>query len=352
MSAISLQQGSNCVVGQFRAMASPCEILLEQQDQALCGKLTQLAAQEAQRIEQKYSRYRSDSVLSQLNQHTGQWQHIDAETAALLQFANTCYTLSAGLFDISSGILRRAWQFDGSDNIASQQQLDTLLPFIGWHKVRLDANQLFLPEGMELDLGGIAKEYAVDKVLQLLSQQFSAADLPGFVVNFGGDMACNRPRDDGSLWRIGIDKPSEELGIGHEFEAIIQLNNESMATSGNYRNFKEQDGVKYVHTINPKTGWPEVNNTLSVSVIAKDCATADAYATAFMVMGVEQSISFIESHPEYTEKIRPFLLLAGEFELLEKFDIEMSYICTHFLAFCVSVSIKITDLCCIYRPSA
>lgn len=290
MSAISLQQGSNCVVGQFRAMASPCEILLEQQDQVLCGKLTQLAAQEAQRIEQKYSRYRSDSVLSQLNQHAGQWQHIDAETAALLQFANTCYTLSAGLFDISSGILRRAWQFDGSDNIASQQQLDTLLPFIGWHKVRLDANQLFLPEGMELDLGGIAKEYAVDKVLQLLSSQFAPDAAPSMVVNFGGDMACNRPRADGSLWRIGIEHP----GLADQAISAVGLSQGALATSGDSRRFLLKDGIRYSHILNPKTGWPVSKAPRSVTVAAPNCLLAGLLATTALLQG-EDAEAFLQA---------------------------------------------------------
>lgn len=283
MAAISVQQGNNCVVGQFRAMASPCEVLLEGQDLVLCQQLTQLAAAEAQRIEQKYSRYRSDSVLSLLNHNAGQWQPVDAETAALLQFANTCYTLSDGLFDISSGILRRAWQFDGSDHIASQQQLDALLPFIGWHKVTLETDQLFLPTGMELDLGGIAKEYAVDKVLQLLSQQFPPADLPCFVVNFGGDMACNRPRDDGSLWRIGIENPT----LADQAISAVGLSQGALATSGDSRRFLLKNGVRYSHILNPKTGWPVTAAPRSVTVAGPNCLLAGMLATTALLQGAD-----------------------------------------------------------------
>jgi thiamine biosynthesis lipoprotein len=281
MTAISVQQGSNCVVGRFRAMASPCEILLEAQDKTLCQQLTQLAAAEAERIEQKYSRYRQDSVLSLLNSNTGQWQHIDSETAALLQFANTCFTLSGGLFDISSGILRRVWQFDGSNNIASQQKIDAVLPFIGWHKVTLEADQLFLPTGMELDLGGIAKEYAVDKVLQLLQQQFAAQQAPSLVVNFGGDMASNRPRDDGSLWRIGIENPT----LVDQAISAVGLSSGALATSGDSRRFLLKNGVRYSHILNPKTGWPVTDAPRSVTVAAPNCLLAGMLATTALLQG-------------------------------------------------------------------
>ena len=283
MTVLSIEQGSNCVVGQFRAMASPCEILLETQDKALCHRLTELAAAEAERIEQKYSRYRPDSVLSRINANAGSWQTLDSETAQLLVFAQQCYQLSDGLFDISSGILRRIWQFDGSNNIASQSDINQLLPFVGWHKVKLDAQQLFLPTGMELDLGGIAKEYAVDKVLQLLCQQFADRDVPSMVVNFGGDMRCNRPREDGSLWRIGIENPSL---TDHAISAV-GLNQGALATSGDSRRFLLKDGVRYSHILNPKTGWPISNAPRSVTVAAPNCLLAGMLATTALLQGAD-----------------------------------------------------------------
>ena len=281
MPEISLRSGSHCVIGQFRAMASPCEILLEQHDMALCRQLTELAATEAERIEQKYSRYRSDSVLSQLNRQAGSWQTLDVETMQLLAFADSCYQLSAGLFDISSGILRRAWQFDGSANIASQQQLDTLLPLIGWQKLKRKANRLWLPAGMELDLGGIAKEYAVDKVLQLLSLQFTDRTIPSVVVNFGGDMRCSRPRDDGSLWRIGIENPA----LADQAISAVGLSNGALATSGDSRRFLLKDGVRYSHIVNPKTGWPVTDAPRSVTVAAPNCLLAGMLATTALLQG-------------------------------------------------------------------
>lgn len=283
MADFRVGKSHHCVIGQFRAMASPCEVLLEPQDIALCQYLTQLAAAEAERIEQKYSRYRADSVLSQLNANAGDWQTLDNETRQLLAFADSCYQLSGGLFDISSGILRRIWQFDGSANIACQQQIDALLPYIGWHQVKLEAERLFLPAGMELDLGGIAKEYAVDKVMQLLAAQFSAASMPSIVVNFGGDMSCSRPRVDGSLWHIGIENPV----LVDQAISAVGLNQGALATSGDSRRFLLKDGIRYSHILNPKTGWPVMHAPRSVTVAAPNCLLAGMLATTALLQGVD-----------------------------------------------------------------
>ncbi|MBV2129089.1 FAD:protein FMN transferase [Arsukibacterium indicum] len=280
---ITVSAGKNCVVGQFRAMASPCEILLETQDVSLCRQLTQLAAAEAERIEQKYSRYRSNSVLSQLNHNAGSWQTLDPETLQLFAFADSCYQLSDGLFDISSGILRRIWQFDGSAKLATQSQIDALLPKLGWQQVTRDNNRILLPVGMELDLGGIAKEYAVDKVLQLLNQQFAETDVPSLVVNFGGDMRCSRPRLDGSLWRIGIENPT----LADQAISAVGISNGALATSGDSRRFLLKDGVRYSHILNPKTGWPVSNAPRSVTVAAPNCLLAGMLATTALLHGTE-----------------------------------------------------------------
>lgn len=278
---ITVNAGKSCAVGQFRAMASPCEILLEVQDMILCRQLTQLAAAEAERIEQKYSRYRSSSVLSQLNRNAGSWQTLDAETRQLLAFADSCYQLSDGLFDISSGILRRIWQFDGSAKLADQPKIDALLPYIGWHQVIRDNNRILLPAGMELDLGGIAKEYAVDKVLQLLRQQFNQNNVPSLVVNFGGDMCCSQPRQDGSAWRIGIENPT----LADQAISAVGLSNGALATSGDSRRFLLKDGVRYSHIVNPKTGWPVSNAPRSVTVAAPNCLLAGMLATTALLQG-------------------------------------------------------------------
>lgn len=269
-------------LGQFRAMASPCEILLEAVTEQQAAELTQLAANEAWRIEQKYSRYQADSVLSQLNQHTACWQQLDSETAALLQFANTCYQLSDGLFDITSGVLRKVWRFDGSDQIPTAAAVAALLPLVGFDQLKFADDQLWLPKGMELDLGGIAKEYAVDKVAQLLADA-SKAQGTAMVVNFGGDMLAVRSKADRQPWRIGIEHP----GKPDEPAMLVALKAGALATSGDARRFLQKDGIRYSHILNPKTGWPVPNAPRSVTVSAPSCVMAGLLATTALLQGAD-----------------------------------------------------------------
>lgn len=268
--------------GTFRAMASPCEILLEPCEQALAEQLLQQAQAEALRIEHKYSRYRSDSVLSQLNQASGQPFLLDAETAQLLAFAKQCFELSAGMFDISSGVLRKVWQFDGSDRLPSAEQVQALLPLIGFQHVEFDATQLWMPAGMELDFGGIAKEYAVDKVAQRLLQ-FTEPSAPQLrmVVNFGGDMVAVREKPAQSPWRIGIEHP----GLIDNAAMLVSLRAGAMATSGDARRFLFKDGVRYSHILNPKTGWPVEQAPRSVTIAAPNCTLAGLLATTALLQG-------------------------------------------------------------------
>lgn len=268
--------------GVFRAMASPCELLLQPCSQTLAQHLVSLAYHEAQRIEAKYSRYRTDSVLSQLNLHAGAAQKIDSETAALLAFAAHCYRLSDGMFDISSGVLRRVWQFDGSDNLPHPDAVAALLPLIGFDKVQFDEQHLWLPPGMELDFGGIAKEYAVDKVAQLL-QQATAVQAPELriVVNFGGDMAAVREQPEHSPWRIGIEHP----GLVDNAAMLVSLRAGALATSGDARRFLCKDGVRYSHILNPKTGWPVEAAPRSITIAAPNCTLAGLLATTALLQG-------------------------------------------------------------------
>lgn len=287
---IELQATSYGWLGSFKAMASPCEILLEGVTEAQAGQLTTMAALEAWRIEQKYSRYRSDSVLSQINQSLDCWQQIDDETAALLEFARTCYQLSEGLFDITSGVLRKVWHFDGSDHIPDTAAVAALLPNVGFNKLRLDGNKLWLPQGMELDLGGIAKEYAVDKVAQLLAaattptgstSQDTTPAAPSMVVNFGGDMLAVRPKTSDKPWYVGIEHP----GKPDEPAMLVALTAGALATSGDARRFLQKDGIRYSHILNPKTGWPVPNAPRSVTVSAPSCVMAGLLATTALLQG-------------------------------------------------------------------
>ncbi len=275
-----LYRRGDYLVGSFTAMASPCELLMDTVDLALGQSLTELAWRECQRIEAKFSRYKPDNLMAKLNASNGKPVSLDAETHSLLSFAQTCFELSEGMFDITSGVLRRAWTFDGSDRLAEANAVEALLPLIGWNKVTLDNHSLTLQPGMELDLGGIGKEYAVDRVSQLCQQQ--APEL-SVVVNFGGDIQVTRPRRHQAFWQIGIENPDPTSPA----PLILQIRGGGLATSGDARRFLLKDGVRYSHILNPKTGYPIINAPRSVTVAAGHCTQAGLLATLALLHGDE-----------------------------------------------------------------
>ncbi len=168
----------------FSAMASPCEIFIRSENESEVEQLASLAYLETDRIERKYSRYRDDNIVFAINHSDGREISLDQETADLLRYAGRCHELSDGLFDITSGILRKAWTFNGGPFTPDQSLIDSLLQLVGWDKVTLNDHTISLKPGMEIDLGGLGKEYAVDRVADIL---FSRSHLP-LLVNFGGDL--------------------------------------------------------------------------------------------------------------------------------------------------------------------
>ncbi len=200
---------------------------------------------------------------------------------------------SDGYFDPTVMPLVKAWGFGpGKGNVLSAPEVDSLLQLVGFDKIRFDSDSVskVLP-GVSLDFSAIAKGYAVDLAAGLLAGK-GVADL---MVEIGGEVVCRGKNPKGSAWVIGIDNPEYQEKGGEVFSARISLTDMALATSGNYRNFYVKDGKKYAHTIDPKTGWPVEHSLLSASVVAPDCMTADAYATAFMAMGTEKSIRLVES---------------------------------------------------------
>jgi len=266
-------------------MASPCEILVETRDHVLAKKLIHIAANEAWRIERKFSRYRDDNILYQIHHACGGPVEIDDELALLLNFSEKCYQLTDGMFDITSGVLRRIWKFDCSDNIPTQKQIDALRLLIGWGKVSWQQPFITLPEGMELDLGGIGKEYAVDRAAVLISQ---VSDLP-VLINFGGDLYATKPPNSRESWQVGI----ESIG-GLNKTGIIQVKSGGIATSGDARRYLERDGIRYSHVLNPKTGWPVQGAPKSVTVASPRCTDAGFLSTTAMLNGVAAK-SFLEA---------------------------------------------------------
>lgn len=278
--SVNIERRSDYWIGRFSAMASPCEILLEVDTHATAERLVKSAAREAWRIEEKFSRYRNDNIIHRINNAGGKPIEVDAETANLLDFANKCYQLSDGLFDITSGVLRKLWNFKLGATLPSQSSIDQLLPNIGWNKVAWQRPILTLVAGMEIDLGGLGKEYAVDRCALLLRQHVKSS----WVVNFGGDLYIGGLRSSGERWRIGIDDPRNS---GKQSIGELSIERGGLTTSGDARRFIEVDGVRYSHILNPRTGWPIAGAPRSVTVVAETCMEAGMLSTFAMLQGSE-----------------------------------------------------------------
>lgn len=260
----------------FNAMGTPCAIQLFAKTATRAKHVAELAIADVRRLEMRYSRYRGDSFLSKINRvaATGGSICVDAETAGLLNYAVACYQQSDGLFDITSGILRRAWRFD-LNALPDDQQINALLTKVGWHKLHWQAPLLEFPlPGMEIDFGGIVKEYAVDRAAALCR----SAGIQHGIVNLGGDIKIIGPRADGAPWRIGIRHPRRK-------EAILEtlsLHEGALASSGDYERCIIVDGLRYGHVLNPHTGRP-VRHLAAVSVVGEFCVVAGSAATIAML---------------------------------------------------------------------
>lgn len=273
----------------FKAMGSPCEIQIHAPDQAEAEALAATAIADARRLEATYSRYREDSLLSAINRVAarGGRVKVDPETAGLLRYADTCHRESGGLFDISSGILRAAWRFAAGATpiLPDAETIQSLLDRIGWHKLSWNDPWLEFPPGMELDLGGIVKEYAADRLATLC---WEAGARHG-VVNLGGDIRAIGPQPDGSPWRIGIRDPLDSNGI----ISTLELAYGGIASSGDYERCLVIDGRRYGHILNPKTGWP-TRHLASVTVVGELCMVAGSASTIAMLKEKEGQSWLVE----------------------------------------------------------
>lgn len=283
-------------IGCFQAMASDCELLIEGVDEAQALALLMIAAKETWRIEYKFSRYVSGNTMDRMNTSSAQPMEVDPETALLLNFSEQCYQLSDGLFDITSGVLRKIWRFDGSDAVPASVQINKILKQIGWSKVDWHAPKLRLRLGMELDFGGIGKEYAVDRVVLALNAEVdrllkqNALSNYSFVVNFGGDLACSGPRLDGSPWTIGVENSERDQTT----VATVSLSQGAVATSGDSRRYLLKNGIRYSHILNPLTGKSIIDAPHAISVAAANCMQAGMLSTFAMLQG-EQAEEFLQA---------------------------------------------------------
>lgn len=270
----------------FSAMASRCEVRVFAPAESPARAWSEAAIDEVRRIETKYSRYRDDSVTSAINRSAGHASvDVDAETAALLNFGAELHRDSGGLFDLTSGVLRRAWDFKAA-RIPNDDALQPLLALVGWDRVAWDGKALALPlPGMEIDFGGIGKEYAADRAATRMQE---AGALHG-LVNLGGDVRIVGAQPDGGAWTIGVQDPRGKPGVAIGSLAVAAG---AMATSGDYERYFEHEGRRYCHLLDPKSGWP-VSHWRSVSVVAPLAVFAGACATVAMLKPVDDAIAFL-----------------------------------------------------------
>ena len=270
----------------FQAMASPCEIVLSKDPTVDLQSAARQAIAEVQRIETRYSRYRSDSVVARINAAAGGAAvHCDDETWSLLEFAQALYQSSDGLFDISSGVLRTVWDFKAAQ-VPSAAALQAVRPLVGWPLVERHNNTVRLPQaGMQIDFGGFGKEYAADRAGAVLEKN----GLRHGYVNLGGDIRVIGPRPDGRPWTFGIQDPRDPAKL----VASIPLRSGGLATSGDYVRYFEADGKRYCHVLHPHTAMP-VTYWRSVSVMAPFAVVAGNCATIAMLKE-ENGLEFLKN---------------------------------------------------------
>lgn len=267
-------------------MGCPCELHFHADTDQALARAVRRCVREIQRFEKKYSRYLLHSVTNTINRAAGRTcVRIDRETASLLHYAAVCYEQSDGLFDITSGVLRQVWHRRRT-TLPSQGELEACIDKVGWDKVQLADRSVYLPvPGMELDFGGVVKEYAADAAA-ILARKFG---IRHGLINLGGDICIVGPQPDGQPWPVGIVHPQ------HTDSAIatLTLAQGALTTSGRYERYVEIDGRRYSHLLDPRTGWP-VEGLLSVSVVASQAIVAGSIATVALLHPQDRGLDWLE----------------------------------------------------------
>lgn len=247
-------------------------------------------------FDQSLSTYKPQSVISRINSNDPDVVP-DVYFRTVFNRSKQISERTDGCFDITVAPLVNAYGFgfDPSEReIVSSQRIEDLLSITGYQKVRIQGDEVIKDDPrVMLDVSAIAKGYAVDVVSLYLESE----GVDNYLVEIGGELRCKGLNSKGLRWKVGVDKPLEDL-LTRQIQVVLNLSDKAMATSGNYRQFYRIDEVKYSHTIDPKTGRPVTHNLLSATVLAPDCMTADAFATAFMVMGLERSMEIVNSDPD------------------------------------------------------
>jgi len=246
-------------------------------------------------IDNSLSVYNPNSIISKINNNEN--VIVDSFFIEVFQRSREISSITNGAFDISASPLFNAWGF-GFKNKESltEEKIDSLKQFIGMENIWLEGNQIAKSDSrVTINANAVAKGFGVDAVARFLEH----SGVENYIVEIGGEIRCKGKNSRGALWSVGIDKPIDgNMIAGENMQAIIRLSDKSLATSGNYRKYYEEEGKKYAHTINPVSGYPVSHNLLSATVLASDCMSADAFATAFMVMGLEKSKEFLAIHSD------------------------------------------------------
>lgn len=250
---------------------------------------------ELQKVDNSLSPFNKTSIISRINRNED--VKVDNLFAEVFQLAEKISKETDGAFDITVAPMVNAWGFGfKTGNPPTKQTVDSLRAIVGFQKVTLEEEHVKKQNPhIMLDCSAIAKGYGSDIVARFLKKK----GIQNFMVEIGGEIVVNGNSEKQVPWRVGINKPTDDsLNTSQELQDVINVTDIAMATSGNYRNFYYKNGKKYAHTIDPKTGYPVQHNILSATVLAKNCATADAYATSFMVMGLDGAKKVLEKHPE------------------------------------------------------
>jgi thiamine biosynthesis lipoprotein len=248
-----------------------------------------------QQVDNSLSPFNKSSVITAINNNTS--MEVDENIKKVFTLAKAVSQETDGAFDITVAPLVNAWGFGFKSGIKpTDEQVDSILAFVGQDKVTLQNDKITKADSrIMLDCSAIAKGYGVDMVAEYLTSK----GIANYLVEIGGEISASGKNPSGTEWKIGVTKPVDDsLSINQENQTVLQITDQAMATSGNYRNFYYEGGKKYAHTINPHTGKPAQSDILSATVIAPSCAVADAYATAFMVLGSEKAKEILKKHPE------------------------------------------------------
>ena len=251
---------------------------METPDESSAKEAAEIVAAEAWRIEDKFSRYLPNNIVHRINNSDGKTIQVDDETANLIDFAASLFEMSENRFDITSGVLRKAWKFDGGDQLPQDAAVQEILANVGWSKASWQRPELTLRPAMQIDFGGVGKEYAVDRAAGLVVESNVGACL----LNFGGDLVATGPPVDSNGWQVGIEAFDSETGRAKK---LIRLKNGALATSGDARRYILKDGIRYGHILDPTTGWPVANAPRSITIAADTCTQAGMIATLAMLQG-------------------------------------------------------------------